>query len=159
MVNSRAQTINSKECDGQQQGSAGPQPSVGDQQNIKGNRSTSSNAALNGAVVVETFIPNNRLDILGAFRELERDLFRSLEQLLRRHGNTRVYITLNATYTRLHEGQILQHQQVFRSNSVVLASENDIADHLPELMRQIFERSQEFQAQRFWLDAGEDQLH
>ena len=133
--------------DGQQQGLAGPQPRESDQQNINSNRSTSSNAALNGAVVVQPFIPNNRLDILGAFHELERDIVRSLEQLLRQHGNTRVYITLNVTYTRLHEGQILQHQQVFRSNSVVLASENDIADHLSELMRQIFERSQEFQAQ------------
>ena len=51
------------------------------------------------------------------------------------------------TFSRVNDGQVIYHQQLFRSRIQVLFNEIDIEDTLAEVMREIVERSQDIQAQ------------
>ena len=104
-------------------------------------------AALNNAVTSSTFIPTNNRDLLAAFRELEHQLQEELRRRLNRNRGIRAYITVDANYTRESvDGtqRIIQH---FRSRAMVFNSEDDIVEHLAEMMREIFAHSQDFEAQ------------
>ena len=83
--------------DGQRQGSDAIQQGGDAPQQGRDGQQPEANTALNGTVIVLPFTPANNTDILGAFRELEPRLVQSLQNLLQQHGNTRGYITLNAT--------------------------------------------------------------
>ena len=50
-------------------------------------------------------------------------------------------------FSRVNDGQVIYHQQLFRSRIKVLFNEIDIKDTLAEVMREVFDRSQDFQAQ------------
>ena len=104
-------------------------------------------AALNNAITSSTFIPTNNRDLLAAFRELEHQVQEELRRRLNRNRGIRAYITVDANYTRESvDGtqRIIQH---FRSRAMVFNSEDDIAEHLAEMMREIFAHSQDFEAQ------------
>ena len=119
-----------------------PPHNVGDRQ-----ANASNNTALNNSACTMQFTPHNRIDIPGAFRSVEIALVTAMENLLRQHRNFRGYITLEATYSRLYNGAIVQHQQLFRSQTLIFSNQDDIEQNLAEMMREIFERSQEFQTQ------------
>ena len=104
-------------------------------------------AALNNTITSSTFIPTNNRDLLAAFRELENQVQEELRRRLNRNRGIRAYITVDANYTRESvDGtqRIIQH---FRSRAMVFNSEDDIAEHLAEMMREIFAHSQDFEAQ------------
>ena len=97
---------------------------------------------------VINFEPHNRLDILQAFHELEHSIIDELQRQLNIHRNVRGYISLNVTYSRIGPGgDRLEHQAVFRTRMLVFANEDDIDRNLAEMMREIFDHSQEFEAQ------------
>ena len=104
-------------------------------------------AALNNTVTSSTFIPANNQDLLAVFRELEVQIQEALRQRLTRNHSIRAYITVDASYSResLEATQhIIQH---FRSRALILNSEADIFEHLSDMMREIYARSQDFEAQ------------
>ena len=106
-----------------------------------------SDSALNNTVETIRFTPNNNVDIPAAFQDVEVQLRAAIQRLLQQHRNIRGYITSNVTFSRVNDGQVIYHQQLFRSRIQVLSNEIDIEDALAEMMREIFERSQDFQAQ------------
>ena len=106
-----------------------------------------SDSALNNTVETIRFTPNNNVDIPAAFQDVEMQLRAAIQRLLQQHRNIRGYITSNVTFSRVNDGQVIYHQQLFRSRIQVLSNEIDIEDTLAEMMRKIFERSQDFQAQ------------
>ena len=106
-----------------------------------------SDSALNNTVETIRFTPNNNVDIPAAFQDVEVQLRAAIQRLLQQHRNIRGYITSNVTFSRVNDGQVIYHQQLFRSRIQVLSNEIDIEDTLAEMMREIFERSQDFQAQ------------
>ena len=104
-------------------------------------------AALNNSITSSTFIPTNNRDLLAAFRELEHQVQEELRRQLNRNRGIRAYITVDANFTRESvDGtqRIIQH---FRSSAMVFNSEDDIAEHFADMMREIFARSQDFEAQ------------
>ena len=127
---------------------ADDQRPTADNQTHRDHRSGANfDTALNDSATTMRFTPRNNLDIPGAFRDVERALVTAMRNLLQQHRNFRGYLTLEATYSRLHDGEILTHQQLFRSQTLIFSNEDDIEQNLAEMMREIFERSQEFQAQ------------
>ena len=111
-------------------------------------RDDDAQQALDDSVYVVNFEPHNRMDILQAFHELEYSIIDELQRQLNIHRNVRGYISLNATYSRIGpQGERLEHQAVFRTQMLVFANEDDIDRNLAEMMREIFDHSQEFEAQ------------
>ena len=104
-------------------------------------------SALNNTVETLRFTPRNNIDIPAAFQDVLPQLRRTIQRLLLQHRNIRGYLSSNVTFSRVQNGEVIQHQQLFRSRILVFANDIDIENNLAEMMREIFERSQEFQTQ------------
>ena len=104
--------------------------------------------ALNGSVNVTSLHPRRTGDILQAFHELEARILEELRSQLRRHRNIRARLVLEATYSRISvDGERYEIQTAFRSQFRVLTNEEELESEVAEMMKEIYEHSQEFDAQ------------
>ena len=111
-------------------------------------RNNNAQQALDDSVSVINFVPHNRLDILQVFHELEHSIIDELQRQLNIQQNVCGNRSLNISYSRIgSEGKRLEHQAVFRTRMLVFANDDDIDRNLAEMMREIFDHSQEFEAQ------------
>ena len=104
-------------------------------------------SALNNAVTTVTFNPTNNTDILVAFRGLEQRIINSLTNRLNRNRGIRAYLTTDVSYNRETIDGVQQLEQHLRSSTLIFNSVDDIEENVAEMMREIFARSEEFEAQ------------
>ena len=105
-------------------------------------------AALNDTARRVTLYPINQLDILHSMNELEPQVVHLLHQEKTQHQGIKWYMALTAEYSKLNmDGGLITTEQVFRSDTVSVVNRNDITDTLASAMRDIYRRSQEFQAE------------
>ena len=104
--------------------------------------------ALNGAVSVTTLHPTRNADVLQAFRELEPRIMDTYLEQLQQSRNIRSYMSMEVTYSRIGvDGERYETRATFQSRIRVIVNENLLQEDVAAMMREIYEHSQEFEAQ------------
>ena len=104
--------------------------------------------ALNGAVSVTTLHPTRNADVLQAFRELEPRIMDTYRERLQQSRNIRGYMSMEVTYSRIGvDGERYETRATFQSRIRVIVNENLLQEDVAAMMREIYEHSQEFEAQ------------
>ena len=105
-------------------------------------------AALNNTSRRVTFVPVNNLDILSSMKELEQEVTDLLRNEREKHRGIKWYMALTCEYSKLSvDGERQISEQVFRSRTFAAVSDDDIMEQLAMAMQDIFQHSQEFQAE------------
>ena len=105
-------------------------------------------AALNDTARRVTFYPVYQLDILQSMNELELQVTNMLQHEMERHRGIKWYMALTAEFSKTNAaGELITSEQVFRSVTMFVVNDDDILNQLAAAMREIYQHSQEFQAE------------
>ena len=116
---------------------------------INGNQQpTNADVALNGAASVATLHPTRNSDVLQAFRQMEPRIIETYREQLQQSRNIRGYMSMEVTYSRIGiDGERHEARAIFQSRIRVIVNEEFLDEDIAAMMREIYEHSQEFEAQ------------